>query len=376
MTRNYAVIDADAHVLEPGDLWSNYLEARFKDKAPRLVTLPDGREVFRVDDFATVDVGKSTASAFAYSGGIGMREGNGPRGTSYYDGAPGGFDPHLRIPHMDAEGIDAAFLYPTLALFNGGIRDGAMASAACRAYNRWLADYCSLYPDRLFGVAMLPMQSVQDAVAEIEFAVNTLGFRGGFLRPNPYLNRPLHHPDNYPVWAAAEAHDFSIGLHANSSKVGMEILGENRFTEGFAVKHCTFHVFEMMAAVASFVMCGICERYPRLRVGFLESSGGWVSGFIDRMDRHYDDKGMNDMQLSARPSDIFKRQCFIAFEPVEKTLALVAEHIGRTNVLWASDYPHGDGFTDAPGLIRKLGMPPDLEKDVFAAGAKRFYKMG
>jgi len=225
-------------------------------------------------------------------------------------------------------------------------------------------------------VAMLPMQSVQDAVAEIEFAANTLGFRGGFLRPNPYLNRPLHHPDNYPVWAAAEAHDFSIGLHANSSKVGMEILGENRFTEGFAVKHCTFHVFEMMAAVASFIMCGICERYPKLRVGFLESSGGWVSGFIDRMDRHYDDKGMNDMQLSARPSDIFKRQCFIAFEPVEKTLALVAEHVGRTNVLWASDYPHGDGFTDAPGLIRKLGMPPDLEKDVFAAGAKRFYKMG
>ena len=66
MARNYTVIDADAPVLEPGDLWSNYLEDKFKDKAPRLVTLPDGREVFRVDDFATVDVGKSTASAFAY----------------------------------------------------------------------------------------------------------------------------------------------------------------------------------------------------------------------------------------------------------------------------------------------------------------------
>ena len=83
----------------------------------------------------------------------------------------------------------------------------------CRAYNRWLADYCKPYPDRLFGVAMLPMQSIELAIEEMRFARKELGMRGGFLRPNPYNGRMLHHPDYEPFWSAAEELDFAIGLH-------------------------------------------------------------------------------------------------------------------------------------------------------------------
>jgi predicted TIM-barrel fold metal-dependent hydrolase len=110
-----------------------------------------------------------------------------------------------------------------------------------------------------------------------------------------------------------------------------------------------------------------------LRVGFLESGGGWLAGYLDRMDRHYEDKGLNDTPLTARPSEIFRRQCFISFEPVEKALPLVADYVGRTNILWATDYPHGDGFVNAPTLIRNLGLAPDVLKDVLATGASRFY---
>ena len=53
--------------------------------------------------------------------------------------------------------IDAVFLYPSLGLFSGAIHDPQLAAAVCRAYNRWLADYCKPYPERLFGVAMLPL---------------------------------------------------------------------------------------------------------------------------------------------------------------------------------------------------------------------------
>ena len=60
----------------------------------------------------------------------------------YIDGRKGGFDPHARIPDMDLDGIDAAFLYPSVGLFSGAIKDPALAAAVCRAYNRWLADYC------------------------------------------------------------------------------------------------------------------------------------------------------------------------------------------------------------------------------------------
>ena len=124
-------------------------------------------------------------------GAAGRRRGD---TMEYKDGKPGGFDPHKRIPDMDADGIDAAFLYPSLGLFSGAIQDPQLAAATCRAYNRWLADYCKPYPDRLFGIAMLPLQSVDLAIAEMRFAKKELGFRGGFIRPNPYNNKMIHHP--------------------------------------------------------------------------------------------------------------------------------------------------------------------------------------
>src|SRR5262252_10131156 len=104
-------------------------------------------------------------------GGVGARQGVvAADALEYKDGKPGGFDPHKRIPDMDADGIDAAFLYPSIGLFVGGIQDPGLAGATCRAYNRWLADYCKPYPDRLFGVAMLPMQDVETAIKEMTYA--------------------------------------------------------------------------------------------------------------------------------------------------------------------------------------------------------------
>jgi hypothetical protein len=128
-------------------------------------------------------------------GAVGARQGVVEADTmAYKDGKPGGFDPHKRIPDMDADGIDAAFLYPSLGLFSGAIHDPNLAAATCRAYNRWLADYCKPYPDRLFGVAMLPLQDVDLAIKEMTFARKELGMRGGFIRPNPYNEKVIHHP--------------------------------------------------------------------------------------------------------------------------------------------------------------------------------------
>jgi uncharacterized protein len=98
-------------------------------------------------------------------GSVGVRQGEVTLDSlKYADGRKGGFDPHAQIVDMDSDGIDAAFVYPTLSLFTGAVEASDLAGAMCRAYNRWLADYCKPYPDRLFGVAMLPMQSVDLAM--------------------------------------------------------------------------------------------------------------------------------------------------------------------------------------------------------------------
>jgi predicted TIM-barrel fold metal-dependent hydrolase len=242
-----------------------------------------------------------------------MREGV-PAVEKYAEGRKGGFDPHARIPDMDLDGIDAAFLYPTLGLFAGAVQDPELAGAMCRAYNRWL-DYCKPYPERLFAAAMLPMQSVELAIDELRYARNQLGMRSGFIRPNPYNNRMLNDSAYDPLWAEAQELDFAIGVHEVTG--GMPAIGTDRVT-GFGARHLVSHTIEMMLASLNLIWGGVCERYPKLRFAFLESGGGWMAPWLDRMDRHYFDKGIfNDSHLKMTPSEYFRRQCRISFEPVE-----------------------------------------------------------
>jgi uncharacterized protein len=370
---NYNVIDSDGHICEPPDLWERYIDPRFREGCPKLITLEDGREIFRIEGDVAIDLGGGKKRvSFGAVGAFGSRDGKVSPSIPYGQGRAGGFDPHARIPDMDAEGIDAAVLYPSLGLFLGAVENPECAAAVCRAYNRWLADYCKPYPQRLFGAAMLPMQSIEGAVQEMQYAAKELGFHAGFIRPNPYNGRVLHDPAFTPLWAEAQEMGFSIGIHGGSES-GQPTLGMDRFKRGGAVRHVVAHTFEMMAAATSFIMCGICDRFPKLKVAFLESGGGWMAGWLDRMDRHFDDVGMNDTGLSMRPSDIFRRQCFISFEPVERSLPLLADYIGADNILWATDYPHLDGFPGAARMIQAMGMPPHTLASILAGGAKRYY---
>ena len=191
MGRAYNVIDADGHILEPLDLWDKYIDPAFRDRAPRIVKDENGKERLVIEEHAVGDGQRGIGRI----GAVGARQGVVEADTmEYKDGKPGGFDPHKRIPDMDADGIDAAFLYPSLGLFSGAIHDPPLAAAICRAYNRWLADYCKPYPDRLFGVAMLPMQSVDLAIAEMRFAA-----QGARLPRRLHPAEPVQQQDDPPT---------------------------------------------------------------------------------------------------------------------------------------------------------------------------------
>ena len=238
--RAYNVIDADGHVLEPFSLWGDYMDPAFKDRAPKLIKDKNGKQKLLLEEKVL-----GSQAGFGGIGGVGARQGAvNATEMEYEEGRKGGFDPHARIPDMDLDGIDAAFLYPSLGLFAGAVDDPAFAAAMCRAYNRWLADYCKPYPDRLFGIAMLPMQSIEAAIQEMRFARKELGMRGGFLRPNPYNDRKLHDPVYEPFWRAAEELDFCIGFHEGGNS-GMPTVGIDRF-EGRGARHIIAHTLEMM----------------------------------------------------------------------------------------------------------------------------------
>ena len=370
MGLTYNVVDADGHILEPLNLWENYIDPAFRDRAPRLFIDDDGKERLRIDGKAFG--GRKGLGAI---GAIGARDGVVCDDTlQYSEGRKGGFDPHARIPDMDLDGIDAVFLYPSLGLSFGGVEDPGLVHALYHAYNRWLADYCKPYPDRLFGVAMLPLHSVELTIKEMHFARKELGMHAGFIRPNPYNNKMLHDPVYEPFWKTAEELDMAIGIHEGSS-LNMPTVGVDRF-EGRGAQHIISHTMEMMLAAMSVIWGGVVERHAKLRIGFLESGGGWIAPWLDRMDRHFDDQGFNDSGLKTRPSDLFRRNCWISFEPVEGSLKVLADYIGPRKILWATDYPHPDGFfPGAPDMIKKRleNASPEVRHQVLAEGAMGFY---
>jgi hypothetical protein len=155
---------------------------------------------------------------------------------------------------------------------------------------------------------------------------------GDTVWSNLYKNRMPHDPACEPFWSAAKEYDFSIGSHEGGSS-GMPMVGIDRF-DGRAAKHIISHTMEMMLACLSMFWGGGVERHPKLRVAFLESGGGWVAPWLERMDRHFDDQGFNDLGLKTRPSDLFRRNCWISFEPVEGSLKVLAEYIGPHKILW------------------------------------------
>src|SRR5207245_9548474 len=132
-------------------LWENYISPAFRERAPRRFIDTDGKERLRIDGKAFG--GRRGLGTLGAIGAIGARDGVVcDDAMAYEEGRKGGFDPHARIPDMDLDGIDAAFLYPSLCLSFGGVEDPQLAAALYRGYNRWLADYCKPSPDGLFAV--------------------------------------------------------------------------------------------------------------------------------------------------------------------------------------------------------------------------------
>lgn len=369
MTQDYQVIDADGHVLEPVTMWDQYIDPGFRGRGPTI-------EKHGGEDKLIIDgTNFSSEGNFGGAGAVGITETLKLQSMDYTDGRAGGFDPRERIKDLDLDGIDAVFLYPTVGLFAMGLADPQLAGAICRAYNRWLADYCSASPDRLHGVAMLPMQSVELAIEEMTFARKELGMKAGFVRPNPYHGKMIGDPFYDRFWAAAQDLDLAIGFHEGGiGQGGIPVVGIDRFSSQGA-RHIISHTMEMMLVAMSVIWGGVCERFPNIRIAFLESGGGWIAPWLDRMDRHFDQPIFNDSGLKTRPSELFKRNCWISFEPVEKSLNVLADYIGPEKILWATDYPHPDGFfPGAVDMIKQMpGLSESTRRQVLAGGARAFY---
>lgn len=365
------VIDADGHVCEPSDLWVKRLPPDHRDRGIRLHwNESTGYDECRVEDRIATDRG------LVGLGNAGGSYADLGRGIHYEDIHPAGFDPHERLRVLDAEGIDAAVLYPGLGLSLGAIRDPELAVASCRVYNDWIAEYCAADPRRLFGAAALPMQEPKAAAQEARRAVEGLGLRGAFCRPNPHNDRALHDPAFDPVYETLSGLGVPLAFHPAGlwDMPGTSQRMADLMAPG--THHSLILFFDDYMTLANLVYAGVLERHPRLKLAILESGGGWIAHWMDRLDEFTESYGWQLRHLKLKPSEYFLRQGFVSFDPGEHTMGALTGVIGTDNMIWASDFPHSDA--KYPGVVKELrehteDMTPEGRRRLFGENALRLY---
>jgi predicted TIM-barrel fold metal-dependent hydrolase len=283
MARNgFRLIDAEMHVMEPVDLWQRYIDPEFKDRAPRRLserkwdirTLVEGEVMAQIPggDWPALSAAEETAMA-----------------TRYAEEIARDFDPASQVKAMDKEGLDLAILYPTAGMYATAFThmEPRFAAAVCRAYNDWLYDYIQAAdPKRMFGAACVSPHDIERAVAETRRAIGELGMKAIFLRPNIYNDKPWHDPLYDPLWAACQELNVPVGFHETTGS-RMKAAGTDRF-QALGIAHISTHPMEQMLACMDIIMGGVLERFPKLRVAFLEAQCGWLPFWLDRMDEHYE----------------------------------------------------------------------------------------
>src|SRR5262249_55402358 len=217
-----------------------------------------------------------------------------------------------------------------------------LASAICQAYNRWVADFCRASSGRIAGAALVNLHDPAAAVAQARHAVEELGLRAIFVRPNRHNGRNLHDPAYEPLWATIEALGVPLAVHEGSG-ARLPVTGADRFLNNVLMQHVASHPLEMMCAVVSIISGGVLERHPRLRVAFLEAGASWLPYWLWRLDEHFESLGRRDTpELTRPPSEDFRRQCFARVRCDAAPLAQTIGLLGDDCLLFASDYPHAD----------------------------------
>jgi predicted TIM-barrel fold metal-dependent hydrolase len=277
--QNSHIVDCDGHLVEPPDLWESYLDGGLRAKAPRLV-------------IANGDI-RIAMEGRLYPQPEGNGKGFPGLPTAWYRPDDAGrlhaqelISPQSRLAAMDQEGIDIAVPFPTLGLYTIDARNPDLNAAICRAYNNWLyEEYLAADRRRLIGVGMVTLLDVGAAVDELRHAVTTLGFKGIYLRPNPVGGRALHDPAHDRFWAEAERLGVPVMFHEGTDGQ-LPTAGLDRF-DNFFMTHMISHPFEQMLAALSMIAGGVVERFPRLKIAFLESGCGWLPFWLHRTHEHW-----------------------------------------------------------------------------------------
>ncbi|MCU1373885.1 MAG: hypothetical protein JWO68_1171 [Actinomycetia bacterium] len=293
-------------------------------------------------------------------------------GVRHAIGREGNHDPKARLADMDVDGVDVEVLYCEFSAFRylylieGGWKE------ATRAFNDTLLAFESADPDRLVVSYQIPLHDLDVAVNEVH-RVAAQGGKSLQLPVHPVeLGLPDYHDRVYDrLWAAVQETGLPVCLHIGLAPIKVYDDPQPAHAQG---------VVQPLAAMwtsvqyGNFILSGIFERFPRLKVVFVEPGVGWVPWWLNSVDRKVRDIGYSFPDITELPSFYFNRNVWLTFIDEKFAVHDLRHDIGVENMMWSTDYPHPactwpdskavieKQFADIPAEERRLMLSGNAEK--------------
>jgi predicted TIM-barrel fold metal-dependent hydrolase len=371
----YRAWDADNHYYEATDAFTRHVEPQLARRCMQWGTV-DGKQRLFVGGQVNRFIPNPTFDPIAKPGSL----------AEYYKGTEasgqdvktlfGELDPiadhpefrdrDARLARLDAQGLEACWLFPTLGVgMEQALLDDAEACReAFRAFNRWLdEDWGFAYQGRLFAAPYLCLSDLDEAMRELEWALardaRVLCVRTAPVGPIGASRSPFL-PEFDPFWARVAEAGVTTAFHGGDTGYAHHTAAWEGDREGVAFFMSPLHkVLASNRAITETMAAAVChkvfDRHPRLRFATIENGSGWVSRLLGKLDlAHLQDPGW----FSEPPSDTFRRHVWVApfweDDPME-----VVELLGPENVLFGSDWPHAEGIPDPLLFADDIAALPD-----------------
>ncbi|MES2269971.1 MAG: amidohydrolase family protein [Pseudomonadota bacterium] len=357
------LISADSHFNEPGDLFTKRVAEKFKARAPRMESFPEGD--------GWIFEGLDGPRNFGWNACAGLQPEEMKAWMRFDDMRMGGWDPAERVKEQDRDGVTAEVMYPTpsiqaaIAL----VEDEEFHLALVRAYNDWVSEYVAYDPSRFCGLVYLPNRGgVKVAVEEMDRVLGRPGMRAVMAQAYPTGTTTMTDEHDY-LWAAIHERDVSFNIHValgiyKPSPHKAKLPGYGRF-------------FDAPNRCIEFIFNGVFDRYPDLKVAFAEVDFGWVPYVKEQIDNNYQRlEKVNHFGLKRLPSEYIDEHFYFGY----MTDSFGLNNLNAMNperVLWSTDYPHISA--DYPYSWRTIqssmaGVPAPVKAAILHGNAEKLYK--
>ena len=379
MARQYHYISGDTHLEVAASRWTCRVPERYRDRAPRNVRLDTGGDALLVEGQPLRENGNDMYG--------GKGETWRPTGNNY-ENTPGTGSPEERLKCLDRDGMDAEVMFH--AVVHGprtwrSIRDDEVYKACIRAYNDFIAEeYAAFAPDRFFPMGVIPQTNLQDAMAELEHC-QKVGLRGISLNMFP-SGKEFPTTDDDTFWAEAIRTRMPVTIHVDFARTSGTRDGSMvQFPKRYGGQDLADRLVKFARGggfnVVQFILGGVFDRFPDLRILLAENQLCWVPVFMTVMDERYEKHlpwaqdllGFEPLQ-NGRPSDYVRRHCLWGFQHDPAGVAL-RDWYGTENAVWGSDFPHQE--SSFPHSLEEIednfkGAPEDVKYRMTCGNVKEF----